>query len=308
MKRMLVRQTSSALFLFAFLCLSPLQGRAQMVYVPEGDVAGTIAHYKVKKKDTLYNIARQFDVGIVELLAANPGIDPWIPKAGTRLTIPSAHVLPAVKREGIVINLSELRLYYFYDPQTVMSFPVGIGMDGWLTPTGATEIVKKRKDPSWTPPDSIREEDPDLPDVIPAGPDNPLGAYAMNLGLPGYLIHGTNRPYGIGKRSSHGCIRLYPEDISLLFNIVKEGTPVTIIDMPFALGWRGDDLYLEVSPTPEQADRIAQYKQVELFDLPEVYYAVEQAAGKQAKINWPVVKDAVIWRTGIPVVVATKEE
>jgi L,D-transpeptidase ErfK/SrfK len=304
-----MRTITFALLFFSLLWLSPLRCLAQMAYVPDGDVAGTVAHYEVKKKETLYGIARQFDVGIVELLAANPGVDPWTPKAGTPLIIPAAHVLPpAGMRQGIVISLSALRRFYFYDPQTVMSFPVGIGKEGWLTPTGVTAIARKRKDPDWTPPDSIREEDPDLPDVVPAGPDNPLGAYAMNLGLPGYLIHGTNRPYGVGKRSSHGCIRLYPEDISLLFDVVKEGTPVTIIDTPYTLGWRGDDLYLEVPPTPQQSDRIAQSRRVELADLPEVYYAVEQAAGKQAKVNWPAVKDAVIWRTGIPVAVATKTE
>jgi L,D-transpeptidase ErfK/SrfK len=289
------------------LWLSPLQGRAQLAYAPEGDVVGAVTHYKVKSKDTLYDIARRFDLGIVELLAANPGIDPWLPKPGVKLIIPAAHVLPAGIRQGIVINLSALRLFYFSDPHTVMTFPVGIGTEGWLTPTGTTTVVKKRKDPVWIPPDSIRQENPDLPDEIPAGPDNPLGGYALNLGWPGYVIHGTNRPYGIGKRSSHGCIRLYPEDIAQLFDLVKEDTPVTIIDMPYALGWWKNRLFLEVTPTQQQSDKIAEYKLPELSDIPEVYYAVQQAAGKQAKIDWHTVRDAVIWRTGIPVVVATEK-
>ncbi|MBI3440447.1 MAG: L,D-transpeptidase family protein [Proteobacteria bacterium] len=294
------------LALFFSLWLSPLRCQSQMAYVADSDVVGTVVHYAVKPKQTLYDVARQFDVGIVELLAANPGVDPWTPKVDTDLTVPAAHILPSGIRQGIVINLSALRLYYFFDAQTVMTFPIGIGMQGWSTPTGTTMISKKRKNPSWAPPDSIRHENPELPEVVPPGPDNPLGDYAMNLGWPGYLLHGTNRPYGIGRRSSHGCIRLYPEDIALLFDIVKEGTPVTIINMPYMLGWRDGKLLLEVMTTPQQADQIAEYKQPELADIPDVYNAVLQAAGGQAKINWSIVKDAVMWRTGIPVIVATK--
>ena len=288
--------------------LSPSPCPAQALPALEGDVVGAVTRYEIKAKDTLYGVARQFDLGIVELLAANPGIDPWLPKPGTELIVPAAHVLPAGIRQGIVINLSELRLFYFHDPQAVMTFPVGIGMEGWPTPTGTTRVVKKRENPSWRPPDSMRQEDPGLPEVVAPGPDNPLGAYALNLDWPGYIIHGTNRPYGIGKRSSHGCIRLYPEDIAVLFNLVEEGTPVTVIDVPYKLGWRRNKLFLEVPPTQQQADKIVQHKQPELYDIPEVYYAVQQAAGGQVRINWRAVKDAVIWRTGIPVVAATKAE
>jgi L,D-transpeptidase ErfK/SrfK len=273
--------------------------------MPEGDVIGAVTQYTVKPKDTLYDIARRFDIGIVGMLTANPGIDPWVPKPGTLLTIPAAHVLPpAALRRGIVINLSALRLFYFSDSHTVITFPVGIGMEGWLTPTGMATVIKKRKDPVWIPPESIRMESPDLPEAVPAGPENPLGEYALNLDWPNYVIHGTNRPFGIGKRSSHGCIRLYPEDIAALFDMVDEGAPVTIIDMPFALGWWKNRLFLEVMPSQQQSDEIAEYRLPTLADLPEVYYAVRQAAGDQAKIDWHAVREAVLWRTGIPVAVA----
>ena len=271
-------------------------------------MAGSITYYTVKKKDTLYAIARQFDVGIVEIMAANPGIDTWLPKEGTILTIPTAYVLPTVQRSGIVIDLSELRLFYFPDPQTVMTFPLGIGMDGWSTPAGVTTIVEKRIHPTWTVPDSIRQAKPDLPPSIPPGPDNPLGDYALNLGWSGYLIHGTNRPYGIGRRSSHGCMRMYPEDIAALFNAVDKGTQVTVIDAPYKLGWKEDMLYLQVTASQEQTDEIAGYKPLSLTDIPQVYGDVRQIAGSANKIDWSAVHQAVLWRAGIPVVIATRDK
>jgi L,D-transpeptidase ErfK/SrfK len=189
-------------------------------FVSEGDLVGAVTYYQVEEKDNLYEIARRHDIGIVELLAANPGVDPWMPEEGTELTITTAHILPTTPHEGIVINLSELRLFYYAKNGQVMTFPIGIGQEGWQTPLGKSTIVKKRKNPVWIPPDSIREENPELPEIVPAGPDNPLGEHAIYLGWRKFLIHGTNRPYGIGKRSSHGCIRLYPEDIEILFNTV----------------------------------------------------------------------------------------
>ena len=281
---------------------------AAATYTVTGDVVGSTARYVIKKKDTLYSIARQFDIGIVEIVAANPGTDVWMPKEGDTITIPTSYVLPTTAHNGIVVDLSELRLFYFPDPYTVTTFPIGIGMDGWSTPTGVTKIVKKREHPTWTAPDSILKANPDMPHFIPAGPDNPLGDYAMNLDWPNYLIHGTNRPYGIGRRSSHGCMRLYPEDISVLFSNVSEGTIVTVIDAPYKLGWKDDTLLLQITPSQQQADEIARSKPISLKDIPQVYGDVHQMAGSAAKIDWRAVHDAVMWRTGIPTAVATREK
>jgi L,D-transpeptidase ErfK/SrfK len=272
----------------------------------ESEVTGIVTHYKVQPGDTLYKIARRFDLGIVEVMAANPGVDTWLPKEGASLVLPTMHVLPTPTPEGIVINLAELRLFYFHDAHTVMTFPIGIGKEGWQTPTGTTTIAKKRVHPSWTPPDSIRAEKPDLPKNIPAGPDNPLGDYALNLGWSKYLIHGTNKPAGIGRRSSHGCIRMYPEDISQLFNAVKVGTDVTIIDTPYKTGWRNDTLFLKVTPTQQQADAILQHRQASLPLSAGLYEAVMQNVRSTDVIDWTAVQKATTGIRGIPVAIARR--
>ena len=174
-------------------------------------------------EDTLPDIARRFNLGYEEIARANPGVDPWVPGEGREIVLPTQFVLPAAPREGLVINLAQLRVFYFPkvkegEPQTVITHPIGIGKVGWQTPEGTTKVTGKRKNPTWFPPASVRKEhkeagDP-LPSKVPPGPDNPLGAHMMTLGWPSYLIHGTNKPYGVGLRSSHGCIRFYPEDIA----------------------------------------------------------------------------------------------
>jgi L,D-transpeptidase ErfK/SrfK len=292
----LMRSLTLCVFIWLLLPVQPLLAAT---YTANDDVIGTIGHYTVRKKDNLFAIARHFDIGIVELLAANPGISQTSLKSGKELKITTMHVLPET-REGIVLNLSELRLFYFVD-NTVMTFPVTIGREGWETPVGTTTLVKKRKDPVWIPPELIREEDPNLPEIIPAGPNNPLGAYALNLGWPSYAIHGTNRPYGLGKRASHGCIRLYPEDIEVLFNAVDVGTPVTVIDMPYKLGWQGNKLFLEVTPTQLQSDAIAQYRQPAPVSIADIYDAIRQIGG--VEINWQAVDETAAERSGLPVMI-----
>ena len=215
------------------------------------DIVGRIQTVVVKKGDTLHSIAREHDLGYLEMVEANPKINPNKKLiVGTELVLPTEYILPQAERNGIVINLAELRVYYFSpDGETVTTHPVGIGRQGWRTPIGETKIIRKREHPTWTPPDSIRaaEEDRgvDLPDVIPAGPHNPLGEYAMNLGWNGYLMHGTNVPDSIGTRSSHGCMRMYPEDIKNLFGLVDVGTKVQVIYEPFKIGVKNGELYLE---------------------------------------------------------------
>jgi L,D-transpeptidase ErfK/SrfK len=230
---------------------------------PGVDVVGQLQVIAARHEDTFLDIARAYDVGYDELVQANPGVDPWLPGASTRIVLPTEFVLPDGPREGIVLNLAAKRLFYFPKaeagkPREVITHPVGIGREGWATPMGATRVVSKQKDPVWVVPASIRKEHAAAGDPLPArvgpGPDNPLGAYALRLGFPSYLIHGTNKPDGIGMRVSHGCIQLFPEDIESLFGLVPVGTTVRIVNEPRLLGWRGDNLYLEVHP-PLEDDR-----------------------------------------------------
>ncbi|MBC7162873.1 MAG: L,D-transpeptidase family protein [Immundisolibacter sp.] len=218
------------------------------------DVVGRLRYTTVQGEETLLDIARAYDLGYDEILAANPGIDPWTPASGQRVLLPTAHVLPDAPREGIVINLAARRLYYYPprhedEPARVITHPIGIGREGWATPLGRTKVAKKHAAPAWTVPASIRREhaakgDP-LPAVVPPGPENPLGSHALRLGWSSILIHGTSKPAGIGMRVSHGCMQLYPEDIAPLFEAVPVGTPVTVVDQPYLAGVGADGLLLE---------------------------------------------------------------
>lgn len=253
-----------------------------------------------RAEDTLLQIARRHGLGFVELMAANPGVDPWLPGEGTLLVLPKAHVLPDAPRRGIVINLADQRLYYFA-PKAVVSYPVGTGRAGCETPLGETHVAGKRAAPSWTPPETIRAERPELPAVVPPGPDNPLGTFALDLGWPEYVIHGTNKPLGIGRRVSHGCIRLYPEDIERLFKAVPIGTPVTIVDQPLKLGWFADELYLEAHPTQAQADEIESTGRFTFEPVPDLDFLVLSAArGAARRIDWTAVYTAARERRGVP--------
>lgn len=216
-------------------------------------------------EDTLSDIARRFDLGYSELRRANPDVDPWMPGAGRQIIIPARFILPEGPRKGIVINTAEMRLFYYPEKQDdesqkVITHPIGIGREGWKTPLGKTRITTKRENPIWIPPESIRQEheemgDP-LPKVVKAGPDNPLGAHAMNFSMPGYLMHGTDKPYGVGLRVSHGCIRLYPEDIAALFERVAINTPVEIVYQPVKAALQNDQLYLEAhAPFNDMSER-----------------------------------------------------
>ena len=213
------------------------------------DAIGENVAILANAEDTLLDIARYFDVGHNAILNANPKVNPGLPGKGTRIILPTQYMLPPGPRQGIVVNLSALRLFYYPDKTTVITHPVGIGRENWLTPQGITQVIAKDIDPPWRVPKSIKDEYANqgnfLPTVVPAGPNNPLGQYALRLGIPGYLIHGTNRPYGIGMQVSHGCIQLYPEDISALFHQVPINTPVRIINRPYIAGRIKGRPYLE---------------------------------------------------------------
>lgn len=270
----------------------------------EGEqVIGKAFYVKSKQEQTLLDIGRPNDLGLDEMAQANPGIDPWLPKEGGTVTVPTLFILPDAPRSGIVLNLSEKRIYYYPSAKNgeaavVHTYPVSIGREGWDTPTGAFRVTEKKKDPEWRPPATIRAEhaaagDP-LPEVVPAGPDNPLGQYALRLSAAGsYLIHGTNKPWGIGMELSHGCIRMYPEDVEEIFPMVPVNAPVNIIRQPYKAGWRGDELYFEVHAGEGQPNEEAGHQVIKR--------ALE--GSKEAFVDWEMVRTALSENTGLPRVV-----
>jgi L,D-transpeptidase ErfK/SrfK len=221
---------------------------------PQQQIVGSVQIIEARYEDTFVDVARAYNLGFDELIEANPGVDPWLPGAGTRIVLPTRFILPDAPREGIVINLASKRLFWYVPAdaegkQAVMTFPIGIGLQGTATPIGATTITQKVKDPTWFVPAAIRAEyaaaGTPLPKQVPPGPDNPLGTHALLLGMPSYLIHGTNRPAGVGMRVSHGCVRLFPENIEMLYQVIPVGEPVSIVDQPLLAGWDNGQLYLE---------------------------------------------------------------
>lgn len=219
-----------------------------------GSASPVIIH-TTTKEDSLVELARHYGIGFNEIEIANPGVDAFVPGENLEIRIPSLWVLPDAPMEGIVINTSEMRLYYFAPakkgtPVKVSTFPIGIGDEGTETPAGTWKISEKRPNPSWYPPASIRKERPELPGVVPPGPENPLGTHAMRLSKTNFLVHGTHRPYGVGRQVSHGCIRLYPEHIPQLFNMVTIGTKVTIVKQPIKVGVRNKRVYVEIHEDP----------------------------------------------------------
>jgi L,D-transpeptidase ErfK/SrfK len=257
-----LRNIVLASFLVLTLQFSSFAKADELILPPaDVDLIGEIRYAEAQHEDTLLDIARRYNLGRDEIVNANPGVDTWLPGEGTRLMLPTRYIIPDVPREGLILNLPEMRLYYFPRPKRsearrMITHPISIGRMDWKTPLGQSRIVAKQKDPSWRPPKSLQQEAAAegraLPDLVPAGPENPLGRYAMRLGIPGYLIHSTNKPYGLGMRVSHGCIRMYPEDIEGLFDKVRVNTPVHIIDEPVKLGWLADTLFVEVHPPLEE--------------------------------------------------------
>ena len=269
---------------------------------PSPDLVGRLSFRVTRPEDTLIDIAPELGVGYVELLAANPGVDPWLPPKGTRLVVPEARLLPSGAREGIVVNLADLRLYYFQKSAPVRSYPIGIAKDGYATPLGVTTVKSKREKPAWVPGESAHRDDPKLPARIEPGPDNPLGEYALYLGWPTYLIHGTNDPRGVGRHSSRGCIRLYPDDIAELYALVEPGTSVRVVNEPVKLGWIGGELYLEVNPDAAQSLELDETGKFAAAGPPaSLRELVLRAAGKQSKeIDWPRVDAIGLHRYGVP--------
>lgn len=275
---------------------------------PDVDVIGQMESITASRDETLLDIARRFDLGQNEILLANPKVDRWLPEENSVVVLPNRFILPNVERTGMVLNLPEMRLYYFPKPApgempVVITHPVSVGRMDWETPLGKTSVVTKKKDPDWRPPQSLKDEaiadgNEPLPDIVKAGPDNPLGRYAMRLGIPGYLIHSTNKPYGVGMRVTHGCLRMYPEDIERLFEQIPVGTPVHLVNQPIKLGWLAGSLFVELHPPLEEdTDDYPNYMQSVLDAIAEF------TAPDEINLSGRTLWQAIEHQDGIPVAV-----
>lgn len=300
-------------FLFILgLCLflSSWQLHAERYKLPTdgGAIIGQMTMITAKESDTFIELARKFGLGFQEMVLANPKIDPWLPGKGTQVVIPTRFILPDATRKGLILNRAEMRVYYYpkAEPGYVYTYPISIGKEGWGTPNAKTSIIGMKKDPTWTVPASILKEheennDP-LPPTVPPGPDNPLGKYAIRLGLAGYLIHGTNNPRGIGMKVTHGCVRLHPDDIQDLFSRVSISTPVAIVNQPYKLAWLNGKLYAEMHPN--EGDESGGNSR----HLTQFVQAIISAtkSKKDYKVDWMLANQMARNKTGLPISVGSK--
>lgn len=299
-----------SLSIAALLSAAPVSALELPLPPPGDDIVGQVQVIKAKYEDTFADLGQTYDLGYQEMIAANPGVDAWLPGTGTEVIIPTRFILPPGPREGIVINIAEYRLYYFPKGKNVVyTYPLGIGREGWGSPVAHTTIVAKTKDPAWYPPASIRAEhaadgDP-LPTVIPPGPDNPLGPYKMSLGVPGYLIHGSNKKFGIGTRTSHGCFRMYNNDVTSLFPMVPVGTSVRIINEPYKFGRADGKIYLEAhTPIDDHGNPSVVDKHTAVINA----LLKREDIANQMQLDWNTVRDVVAAEDGLPVVIAQPQQ
>jgi L,D-transpeptidase ErfK/SrfK len=282
---------------------------------PTLQVVGEDLHLQTHYSDTLVEIARKYGLGYEEMVRANPKVDPWLPGEGTPIVIPGRHILPPGPRDGIIVNIPEHRIYYFPKPRkgqppTVVTYPVSIGKMDWQTPMGLTHVVSKQANPSWNPPASVRAEhlangDPLPNGSIGPGPDNPLGLFAMRLAIhPGdYLIHGTNNPLAVGMAVTHGCIRMYPEDVAAIFPTVPVGTKVYLINVPLKVAFVDGDLLLEAHPPVD-----AQGQTIDPV-LSKFEELLNEALGTSTTaVNWDIAVDTLKTANGIPVLVGLQAD
>lgn len=266
-------------------------------------------------EDTLYDLARKFSLGSEELIRVNVGVDPWLPGAGKKLVVPDRHILPPGPHEGIVVNLPEHRLYYYpkskkrNGPREVITYPVSIGKMDWRTPLGETHVISKQQDPIWIPTESVRKEHADAGDPLPAkvlpGPDNPLGAFEMRLaaGKGTYLIHGTNNPIAVGLAVTHGCIRMYPDDVAALYPIVPVGTRVRLINEPVKVAWVSGELLLEAHPP---VDAQGQSFEPNIDQFAELLRA--SVGATTVAIHWDYAREVLTRADGVIATVALEAE
>ena len=273
----------------------------------EEELLGNLSYYKIENNDNLIEIARKNNLSFPEIMIANPKIDdPWMLNEGEIIILPKRHILPDSKKEGIVVNKGDLRVYFYGDDSKILSYPIGIGRGDWETPTGSTKITGKKKNPYWTVPKSILEEEPHWPKVVKPGPENPLGTRAIYLSMTGYLLHGTNKPWGVGMKVSHGCIRLFPENIEELFDYVRVGQKVEIVDQPVKAGWYGGVLYLEVHTMHPYGLEENQDLKPNIRLLPKAASIIQAKAGVYiGRVNWENVTKIVKKASGIPEAILT---
>jgi L,D-transpeptidase ErfK/SrfK len=288
---------------------------ADVYTLPAGDVdlVGKVEVVVNGNAPTLADLARLNNLGHEEIRLANPTVDYWLVPTGARVILPKRYILPRARRKGLVLNVPEMRLYYFPEACNgeeeceVATYPVAIGRMDWKTPLGTAKVTSKKANPSWSPPESIRlEAEADgryLPEFVPPGPDNPMGAYALYLDIPGYRIHGTNRPYGVGMRATHGCVRMYPEDIEVLFNEIPVGTDVQIVSQPVKFGWEGDTLFMEVHPPLEEDVE----GETHLEDL-AMDHLGQMALERPFRMDNAEFQKALFERKGIPVPITVSAE
>jgi len=300
----------------AWLLLAPQASRGSVYTLPEdgSTLVGEDSAVTTVYEDTLPDLAHRYSLGYYEIIRANPGVDVWLPGADRHLTLPGRRILPPGPRSGIVVNLPEHRLYYYPKPRkgekpVVITYPVSIGKMDWRTPLGETHIVSKVRQPSWYPPESVRKEHADrgepLPKVVPPGPDNPLGDFAMRLGVGSgsYLIHGTNNPLAVGMAVTHGCIRMYPEDIAALFPLVPVGTAVRLVNEPVKLAWVEGQLLIEVHPPVDDEGQSIEP------DLQVLEPLLDEVLGNDtAAIHWDLARDTLRAATGMPTLVGLAAE
>ncbi|MFZ1988565.1 MAG: L,D-transpeptidase family protein [Alphaproteobacteria bacterium] len=292
-------QAVIALLVLAAACLAPRSADAQSQLTGD-DLIGRLRLVSLDDQK-LSDVARASDVSTPNAAAANWGLSEFFPETRDRVLIPRAHILPDGLRDGILINRSEYRLYYFKGGVVVFTAPIGIGDVGLETPTGTTKVVRKMQNPSWIPTPEARKAHPELPAVWPPGPDNPMGLFAIYLGWTYYAIHGNEDAFGIGRQSTRGCIRLFPEDIEPLFNTVPIGTKVEVIDQPVKLGWHEGELFIEAQPDEAQREELAVQGSFTLKPAPDLRNWIGGLAGDRAHdVNWQLVADALSRRSGIP--------
>ena len=297
--RVVARIFNIFICLLGCACLTLVSARSP---ADENGLIGYISAANVSEGETLSDIARMYNVGYTEIRIANSNIDPWLPKEGQEVMIPDMHVLPDAARNDIVINVPEMRMYYYdkHGSSGFRSFPISVGRQEWTTPHGAMLVTGKLEAPSWYPPASILKEHEEmgepLPRVVPAGPDNPLGRYALLLSKKGYLIHGTNKPYGIGMRVTHGCIRMYPKHIEWLFAKIMTGAKVTVVNQPMKVGRMNNAIFLEAHPSlKEDHTSLSQRYSNAISILKENFGAAP------LKLFYHRIQQVVIEQTGVPV-------